>query len=40
LYETLHQVDAQGFDWIAVEKPPLTPEWAGIHDRLQRAAAE
>jgi L-threonylcarbamoyladenylate synthase len=40
LYETLHQVDAQGLDWIAVEKPPLAPEWTAIHDRLQRAAAE
>jgi L-threonylcarbamoyladenylate synthase len=40
LYETLHQADAQGLDWIAVEKPPLDPEWAAIHDRLERAAAE
>ncbi|MGD0300503.1 MAG: L-threonylcarbamoyladenylate synthase [Bryobacteraceae bacterium] len=40
LYETLHQADAQGLEWIAVEKPPLAPEWAAIHDRLQRAAAE
>jgi len=40
LYETLHQADAQGLDWIAVEKPPLGPEWAAIHDRLQRAAAK
>ena len=40
LYETLHRADAQGWDWIAVEKPPLAPEWAGIHDRLQRAAAK
>jgi L-threonylcarbamoyladenylate synthase len=40
LYETLHQADAQGLDWIAVEKPPLDPEWAAIHDRLERAAAK
>jgi len=40
LYETLHQVDAQCLDWIAVEKPPLAPEWTAIHDRLKRAAAE
>ena len=39
LYETLHQLDAQGFDWIAVEKPPPAPDWAAIHDRLERAAA-
>ncbi len=40
LYETLHREDARGWDWIAVEKPPLGPEWAAIHDRLQRAAAK
>jgi L-threonylcarbamoyladenylate synthase len=40
LYEKLHQADAQGWDWIAVEKPPLAPEWAAIHDRLERAAAK
>jgi L-threonylcarbamoyladenylate synthase len=40
LYEKLHQADAEGWDWIAVEKPPLAPEWAAIHDRLQRAAAK
>jgi len=38
LYETLHRLDRQGFDWIAVERPPDTPEWAGVLDRLQRAA--
>jgi L-threonylcarbamoyladenylate synthase len=38
LYLTLHELDAQGFDWIAVERPPRTPEWAGINDRLERAA--
>ncbi len=39
LYEMLHRLDAQGFDWIAVERPPETPEWAGVLDRLRRAAA-
>ena len=38
LYETLHRLDAQGFDWIAVERPPDTAEWAGVLDRLRRAA--
>ncbi len=38
LYETLHRLDAQGLDWIAVEPPPNTPEWAGVRDRLRRAA--
>lgn len=39
LYETLHQADAQGWDWIAVEKPPRESPWAAIRDRLERAAA-
>jgi L-threonylcarbamoyladenylate synthase len=38
LYETLHRLDAEGLDWIAVEPPPDTPEWAGVVDRLKRAA--
>jgi L-threonylcarbamoyladenylate synthase len=39
LYETLHCLDEEHLDWIAVELPPDEPEWAGIRDRLQRAAA-
>jgi L-threonylcarbamoyladenylate synthase len=38
LYRVLHELDTQGLDWIAVELPPDTPEWAGIRDRLKRAA--
>jgi len=38
LYETLHRLDRQGLDWIAVEPPPETPEWAGVTDRLRRAS--
>jgi len=38
LYDTLHRLDEGGFDWIAVEQPPETPEWAGILDRLRRAS--
>lgn len=38
LYGTLHRLDAEGHAWIAVERPPETPEWAGILDRLRRAA--
>jgi L-threonylcarbamoyladenylate synthase len=38
LYETLHRLDAQGVGGIAVEQPPETPEWAGVLDRLRRAA--
>jgi len=39
LYDALHRLDSAGFDWIAVERPPDTPEWAGVLDRLRRAAA-
>ncbi|HWB83893.1 MAG TPA: L-threonylcarbamoyladenylate synthase [Bryobacteraceae bacterium] len=38
LYATLHRLDAQHLDWIAVERPPATPEWAGVLDRLRRAS--
>jgi L-threonylcarbamoyladenylate synthase len=38
LYGTLHRLDAEHLDWIAVEQPPDTPEWAGVLDRLRRAA--
>lgn len=38
LYAELHKADAEGWDWIAVKKPPETPEWAGILDRLRRAS--
>lgn len=39
LYATLHRLDDEGFDWIAVEPPPNEPAWAGITDRLKRAAS-
>ncbi|MEK7408267.1 MAG: L-threonylcarbamoyladenylate synthase [Acidobacteriota bacterium] len=39
LYDTLHQLDREGLDWIAVEMPPDSAEWAAVHDRLQRAAS-
>jgi L-threonylcarbamoyladenylate synthase len=38
LYKTLHQLDERNFDWIAVERPPNWPEWAGVLDRLARAS--
>jgi L-threonylcarbamoyladenylate synthase len=40
LYAELHRVDAEGWDWIAVERPPETAEWAGVRDRLERAGRE
>jgi L-threonylcarbamoyladenylate synthase len=39
LYEKLHEADAQGWDWIAIERPPPGEEWAAIRDRLERAAS-
>lgn len=39
LYAALHQLDEQGLNWIAVERPPASAEWAGVVDRLRRAAA-
>lgn len=38
LYAALHRLDEQHLDWIAVERPPDAPEWAGVQDRLKRAA--
>ncbi len=38
LYRKLHELDESGYDWIAIELPPDTPEWAGVRDRLTRAA--
>jgi len=39
LYAELHSCDALGAETIIVELPPETPAWAGIADRLRRAAA-
>jgi len=38
LYANLRALDATGADLILVEKPPETPGWAGVRDRLMRAA--
>ncbi|MGH9632671.1 MAG: L-threonylcarbamoyladenylate synthase [Bryobacteraceae bacterium] len=38
LYETLHRLDQEGWDYIAVEAVPDGPEWAAVADRLLRAA--
>jgi L-threonylcarbamoyladenylate synthase len=40
LYEVLHHADAGNYRWIAVDLPPITPEWEAIQDRLQRAATK
>ena len=39
LYSNLRALDAAGCMAMLVEQPPLEPEWAAVHDRLQRAAA-
>ena len=40
LYATLHELDGEGLDWIAVERVPEGDAWAGIRDRLARAASQ
>jgi len=39
LFAVLRDLDARGVQQIWVELPPDTPEWEGVRDRLQRAAA-
>jgi L-threonylcarbamoyladenylate synthase len=39
IYAELHRCDEAGAEGIIVEAPPGSPEWAGIADRLRRAAA-
>jgi L-threonylcarbamoyladenylate synthase len=38
LYGVLHELDRRGYDWISIEMPEEAPEWAGVRDRLRRAA--
>jgi L-threonylcarbamoyladenylate synthase len=38
LYAELRQADEQGWDWLGIETPPPSPEWAAILDRLRRAS--
>lgn len=39
LFAVLRDFDAQGVGLIWIEQPPDAPEWAGVRDRLRRAAA-
>jgi L-threonylcarbamoyladenylate synthase len=39
LYAKLHELDGKGFARIVIELPPDTAEWAGVRDRLIRAAS-
>jgi L-threonylcarbamoyladenylate synthase len=39
LFSVLRELDAHGVLQIWVQLPPDTPDWEGVRDRLQRAAA-
>ena len=39
LFAVLRELDALGVALIWVEHPPASPDWDGVRDRLQRAAA-
>jgi L-threonylcarbamoyladenylate synthase len=39
LYELLHRMDACGAERLLVQRPPRRPDWAALHDRLERAAS-
>jgi L-threonylcarbamoyladenylate synthase len=39
LFAMLRRFDDQGAQEIWIETPPSTPDWEGVRDRLQRAAA-
>ncbi len=38
LYSTLHELDTLAIDAIWIERPPQSPEWNDVNDRLERAA--
>ncbi len=37
LYRVLHELDAEGLEWIAVEPVPMGDDWMAVRDRLGRA---
>lgn len=39
LYHELRRADATDSSAIAIERPPPLPEWAALHDRLERASS-
>jgi L-threonylcarbamoyladenylate synthase len=39
LFAVLREFDDQAVKLIWIEAPPGTPQWDGVRDRLQRAAA-
>jgi L-threonylcarbamoyladenylate synthase len=40
LYSELHEADKQGWQWIAIRRPPDRPEWLAVQDRLKRAGRQ
>ena len=40
LYATMHALDAEGLDWIALDLPPDEADWQALRDRMTRAAAD
>lgn len=38
LYALLHELDDRGYARVWVQQPPDVPAWAGVRDRLRRAA--
>lgn len=38
LYAALHEMDDAGCDAVLIDQPPDAPAWAGVRDRLRRAA--
>jgi L-threonylcarbamoyladenylate synthase len=39
LFAVLRELDSTGVAEIWVQRPPDAPDWAGVRDRLERAAA-
>lgn len=39
LYSLLHELDDRGYRRVWVQQPPDAPAWAGVRDRLRRAAS-
>ena len=40
LYAALHELDAEGLDWIGLDLPPDAGDWQALRDRISRAAAD
>lgn len=40
LYDLLHRLDAEGFEYVIVEAPPPEISWEALRDRITRAAGD